>query len=223
MSLRVYGNYTPETTYSGGISKEKSAANETKQYSSGMEYAKALSEKYECVKNGSVAISASYLSKCANDPEEASKLEENLSLFKDISQQAYEHAKQRAESSGGKLTNFSHTWSIDSTGNITMIGYSTTVVDNGNKKSLKELNKEWAERSKAKKEEAAKLEKKRTEKKEQEKRRAEQLEKRREEKEGLQTYEVKVVGKDARELAAKMAEAFSRGTTSGTAALDIKV
>ena len=237
MSLQVYGNYTPGSAYSGGISgitpgttppgtavisKEKNAANEVKQYSNGTEYADALSKKYEWVKDGRVTISASYLSKCANDPEEARKLEENVSLFEEISQHGYESAKQNAAKYGGKVTNYTHTWSIDGDGNITMMSSTTTVVENGNKKSWKELNAEWAERSKAKKEEAAKLEKKRAEKKAQEERRAEQLEKRREEKEALQTYEVKVVGKDARELAAKMTEAFSRGTMSGTAALDVK-
>lgn len=215
MSLQVYGNYTPETAYSGGISKEKSATKEAKQYSSAADYAQALSQKYDCVKNGSVAISASYLSKCANDPEEASKLEENLSLFKDISQHAYESAKRTAESNGGKLTNFSHTWSIDGEGNITMIGYSTVVVDNGNKKSWKELNEERLERLKVKKEEAAKLEEKRAEKKEQEARL-------KGEKASPQTYKIKVSGNDVWKLADEMTKAISRSVASGTTALDIK-
>lgn len=215
MSLQVYGNYTPETAYSGGISKEKSATNEAKQYSSAADYAQALSQKYDCVKNGSVAISASYLSKCASDPEEASKLEENLSVFKDVYQHAYESAKQAAASCGGKLTHYSLTWNVNSNGDVSMMGTSTVVVENGNKKSWKELNEERMERLKVKKEEAAKLEEKRAEKKEQEARL-------KGEKASPQTYKIKVSGNDVWKLADEMTKAISRSVASGTTALDIK-
>lgn len=222
MELSGIGQYQAAAK-GGGISAKENAAAGAKQYSNATEYAEALSQKYEWVKDGRVAISASYLRQCADDPEKARELEENVSLFEEIYQHGYESAKQNAAKYGGKVTNYSHTWSIDGDGNITMISSTTVVVDNGNKKSWKEMNEEWAERSKVKKEEAAKLEKKRVEKKEQEEQRAEQLEKQKEEKEVVQTYEVRVVGSDVRKMAAKMTEATSRTAASRTAALDITV
>lgn len=222
MELSGVGHYQAAAK-GGGISAKENTAAEAKQYGSVAEYAEALSQKYEWVRDGRVAISASYLRQCADDPEKARELEENVSLFEEIHQHGYESAKQNAAKYGGKVTNYSHTWSIDGDGNITMMSSTTVVVEDGNKKSWKELNEEWAERSKAKKDEAAKLEKKRAEKKAQEEQRAERSEKRREEKEGWKTYEVKVVGKDAREMGAKMAEAVSRAAASGTTALDVTV
>lgn len=139
----------------------------------GTDYYSYLSEKYECVKNGDVAISGAYLRKCANDPEEAKKLEENLSLFKDLYKQGYESAKRNAARLGGKLVSYSESWSIDSKGNITMIGQTTVTSDTGTK-SQKELEEELEERRKEKKEEAKKAEKVR-ERKAEEKERMERL------------------------------------------------
>ena len=47
------------------------------------DYYSYLQKNYDCVKNGSVAISGSYLKGCARNPEKAKELEENLSFFKE--------------------------------------------------------------------------------------------------------------------------------------------
>ena len=54
-------------------------------------YYSYLQKNYECVKNGSVAISGSYLKECAKNPEKAKELEENLSFFKE----GYESGKKK--------------------------------------------------------------------------------------------------------------------------------
>ena len=140
------------------IAEWKEQVAKIKGSNKGADYYSYLSEKYDCVKNGDVAISGAYLRKCANDPEEAKKLEENLSLFKDLYKQGYESAKRNAARLGGKLVSYSESWSIDSKGNITMIGQTTVTSDTGTK-SQKELEEELEERRKEKKEEAKKAEK----------------------------------------------------------------
>ena len=47
------------------------------------DYYSYLQKNYDCVKNGSVAISGSYLKECAKNPEKAKELEESLAYFKE--------------------------------------------------------------------------------------------------------------------------------------------
>lgn len=222
MSMEIsttYGNYGTSTA-------GRTAAKETGQRKSAAEYAEYLAKNYDCVKNGSVAISGSFLRQCADDPEKAKFLEENLSLYNEICDQGYESAKRNAEQHGGKLVSYSQTWSIDSEGNISAMTRTTSVYDNGTN-SQKELREELEAKRKEKKEEAAKLEKKAAQKKEKE----EQLEKIREknsgEDENTQTYEVRMVGRDVSQMSEKMNEALSRAIAaktalSGTVGIDIK-
>ena len=157
---------TKETAAIQAENTKKSASDKVSDYYS------YLSKKYDCVKNGSVAISGSYLRQCANDPEKAEELEENLSLFKDLYKQGYESAKQNAQRIGGRLVSYSESWSIDSKGEITMMSSTTVTVDNGTK-SQKELREEREERLKEKREEAKKAEKVKAQREEEQ----EQLEK----------------------------------------------
>ena len=131
------------------------------------DYHSHLSKNYDCVKNGNVAISGSYLRQCANDPEKAKELEENLSLFNEICDRGYANAKQNAQRLGARLVNYSESWSIDSTGNIAMT-VSTTVTSDT--KGLEELKEEREEQLKEKKEEAKKAEKAKAEKEEKQER-----------------------------------------------------
>ncbi len=48
------------------------------------DYYSYLQKNYDCVKNGSVAISGSYLKECARNPEKAKELEENLFFSKKV-------------------------------------------------------------------------------------------------------------------------------------------
>ena len=168
---------TRETTAAQAENTKKSTSDKVADYYS------YLSKKYDCVKNGSVVISGSYLRQCANDPEKAKELEENLSLFKDLYKQGYESAKQNAQRLGGRLVNYSESWSIDSKGEITMMSSTTVTVDNGTK-SQKELREEREERLKEKREEAKKAEKIKAQREEEQ----EQLEKLLEKSNGEEGY-----------------------------------
>lgn len=115
------------------------------------DYNAYLSKNYDCVKNGSVAISGSYLQQCANDSEKAKELEETLSLYNDIRDRGYTNAKQNAQRLGARLVSYSESWSIDNTGNVTMTASTTVTSDT---KGWKELKEEQEERLKEKKEKA---------------------------------------------------------------------
>lgn len=110
----------PSQTDSVSVSKTDGAA-----------YFDSLRQKFDCVKNGNVAISGSYLDKCAKDQELAQCLEENLAAYERCVQQGYQNAKLSAEASGGRLLSYSETWNIDGEGNLTMISRGTVEDDTG--------------------------------------------------------------------------------------------
>ena len=154
---------TKETTVAQSESVKSSTSNKTSDYYS------YLSKNYDCVKKGNVAISGSYLRQCANDPAKAKELEENLSLYNKLHKKGYENAKQNAGKIGARLVSYSESWSIDSTGNISMATSTTVTIDNGTK-SQKELREEREEQLKEKREEAEKAEKAKAQKKEEQER-----------------------------------------------------
>ena len=214
MSIEIsntYGNY-------GTSAAGRTTAKETKQYKNAAEYAEYIAKNYDCVKNGNVAISVSYLRQFADDPEKAQELEENLSLFKDIYEHGYESAKKNAASFGGKVTHYSMTWNVDSKGDISMMSVTTVVVDNGTK-SQKELREEREAKQKEKKEAEEKTEIKAAKKQEQEEYLEKIREKNSEEDENTHTYEIRLVGKDAAALSEKMNEVLSRAIAAKTTAL----
>ena len=137
------------------------------------EYYSYLQKNYDCVKNGSVAISGSYLKECAKNPEKAKELEENLSFFKEGYESGLKSAQANARAIGARLVNYSESWSIDSTGNVTMMASATVTSDNGTKGG-KELAKEWEEKLKEKKEQE-RIEEKKKEQKDQEEERLEKI------------------------------------------------
>lgn len=219
MSMEISNTYGNYGTAAGSKRAEKQgAASETRQYKNSAEYADYLAKNYDCVKNGSVAISASYLRQCADNPEKAQELEENLSLFKDIYQHGYESAKKNAASFGGKVTRYSMSWNVDSKGDISMMSVTTVVVDNGTK-SRKELREELEAKRREKKEEAEKIAMKAEKKQEQEEKLEKIREKNSEEDEKTQTYEIKMVGRDVISMSEKMNEALSRAVAAKTARL----
>ena len=114
------------------------------------DYYSYLQKNYDCVKNGSVAISGSYLKECAKNPGKAKELEENLSFFKEGYESGLKSAQANARAIGARLVNYSESWSIDSTGNITMMASTTVTSDNGTK-GWKELAEEREEKAKEKK------------------------------------------------------------------------
>ena len=137
----------PETkeTSSAQTGKAKSAVN-----SGVSDYYSYLAKKYDCVKNGNAAISGAYLKECAKNADKAKELEENLAFYKESYKSGYESAKANARAIGARLTNYSESWSIDSTGNV-VIQVSTTVVSDT--KGWRELKEERDERIKEKRQE----------------------------------------------------------------------
>lgn len=103
-----------------------------------------------------MAISGSYLKECARNPEKAKELEENLSFFKEGYESGLKSAQANARAIGARLVNYSESWSIDSTGNVTMQASATVVTDT---KGWKELAEEREEKLKEKKEKAEQEEK----------------------------------------------------------------
>lgn len=135
---------TKETS-SAQIGKAKGAA------SSGVsDYYSYLAKKYDCVKDGNVAISGAYLKECAKNADKAKELEENLAFYKESYKSGYESAKANARAIGARLTNYSESWSIDSTGNVVMQASTTVVSDT---KGWRELKEERDERIKEKRQE----------------------------------------------------------------------
>lgn len=129
------------------------------------DYYSYLQKNYDCVKNGSVAISGSYLKECAKNPEKAKELEESLAYFKEGYENGLKSAQANARAIGARVVNYSESWSIDSTGNITMMA-STTVTSDSGVKGWKELAEEREEKLKEKKEKAEQEEKLKEKKKE---------------------------------------------------------
>ena len=113
-----------------------------------------------------MAISGSYLKECARNPEKAKELEENLSFFKEGYESGLKSAQANARAIGARVVDHTESWSIDSTGNITMMA-STTVTSDSGVKGWKELAEEREEKLKEKKEQE-RTEEKRKEQKEQE-------------------------------------------------------
>lgn len=133
------------------------------------DYYSYLQKNYDCVKNGSMAISGSYLKECAKNPQKAKELEENLSFFKEGYESGLKSAQANARAIGARLVNYSESWSIDSTGNITMMASTTVTSDNGTKgwKELAEEREEKAKERKEKTEQEEKVREKKEEKQEQ--------------------------------------------------------
>ena len=102
------------------------------------DYYAYLQKNYDCVKNGNVAISGAYLKECAKNPEKAKELEENLSFFKEGYESGLKSAQANARAIGARLVNYSESWSIDSTGNVTMQASATVVSDTKGWKELAE-------------------------------------------------------------------------------------
>lgn len=138
---------TKETS-SAQKGKAKNEAN-----SSVSDYYSYLAKKYGCVKNGNVAISGAYLKECAKNADKAKELEENLVFYKESYKSGYESANANARAIGARLTNYSESWGIDSTGNVVMQASTTVVSDT---KGWRELKEERDERIKEKREQEKK-------------------------------------------------------------------
>lgn len=152
---------TRETKVAREEKARNSAGNKVSDYYS------YLSGNYDCVKNGDVSISGIYLRECANNPEKAKELEENLSLFYELREKGYQNAKQNAKSIGARLVSYSESWSIDDTGNITMMASTTVTTDTKGWRELREEEEERLKEKREKEKEAKKAEEQKEEKRKQ--------------------------------------------------------
>ena len=211
-----YINYTSQTNYKNQTDKTKD--NEEKQkHISAKDYEKSLFEKFEYLGKQTsmegvpvnVSVSPAYIRKCANDPEQAKYLEENL---KDIPNSVKSLCDYVKCATGGAVVTFANI-SIDANGNITCQSGSTNDPDG---KIAKENAERKAKEQKAKKE---KLEKKRAEEKE--------AEKRAEEKENgdNSTFNITVKGTDIKTVTKQIMSNFSSISvgTSKLTSVDVKV
>ena len=162
MGMIIANNYNSyNASYTAAYSKKYASAEKTEDTKSQSEaktdneavkdYYSYLQNKYDCVKDGKVSISGSYLKECAKDPEKAKELEKNLSYFKEGYEKGYQNALNNARSLGAKLIDYSETWSIDNKGNVTMMA-QTTLSSGKDVKGSKEIKKEQEEKLKKKKE-----------------------------------------------------------------------
>ncbi|MDE6025666.1 MAG: hypothetical protein K2G45_09445 [Lachnospiraceae bacterium] len=174
MGMNITNNYNSyNANYAAAYSKKHAPAEKAEDTKSQSEaktdketfkdYYSYLQNKYDCVKDGKVSISGSYLKQCAKDPEKAKELEENLAYFKESYEKGYQNALNNARAHGAKLIDYSETWSIDNKGNVTMMA-QTTLSSGKDVKGSKEIKKEQEERLKKKKEKERLEEKKKEEK-----------------------------------------------------------
>ena len=131
------------------------------------DYYSYLQKNYDCVRNGNVEISGSYLKECAKNPEKAKELEKNLSFFKEGYERGLKNAQANARTIGARLVNYSESWSIDSTRNVTMQASATVVSDTKGWKELAEEREEKLKEKKEKTEREEKLKEQKEEKREQ--------------------------------------------------------
>lgn len=130
------------------------------------EYYSYLQKNYDCVRDGKVSISGSYLKECASNSEKAKSLEEDLALYKELSESGRINAEANARALGGRLISYEETWSYDSKGNLTVTAQSTVVSGDPAKEAAE---KKAAEEEKAKKKQEKKLAEKKAEDKQAEK------------------------------------------------------
>lgn len=172
MGISITNNYNSyHTDYAAAYSKKHVSAEQAEDIKSqsdtktnketSKDYYSYLQNKFDCVKDGKISISGSYLKQCANDPEKAKELEENLAYFKEGYEQGYQNALQNANSLGAKLIDYSETWSIDNKGNVTVMA-QTTLSSGKDIKGFREIKKEQEEKLREKKDKE-RLEEKRKE------------------------------------------------------------
>lgn len=136
MSMEIMNNYTNHSTdvakkYDSAAKKEQ--ANTT--YSNVNDYSKNLQDKYSYMNTGTtsvsgipttVTVSSAYLKKCMNNPEEAKKLEENLSAIPDGVNYLKNYV--RAHGLGSPVVTYV-SYTVDDNGNVTMASGSTNDPD----------------------------------------------------------------------------------------------
>lgn len=182
MSMEITNNYNNYATSYAAANSKKQVTEDKKAGTAGeaastrdkvADYYSNLQKKYDCVKNGKVSISGSYLKECANDPEKAKQLESDLAFYKESYESGRKNAEANARSLGARLESYEETWSYDSKGNLTMMAQSTVVSGDPAKEAAE---KKAAEEEKAKKKQEKKLAEEKTKERIEEKKKAEKAE-----------------------------------------------
>ena len=131
------------------------------------DYYSYLQKNYDCVKNGSVAISGAYLKECARNPEKAKELEDFLKKIPELEKQGYEQLSAQNKALGGTVTYYQQTWMVGKDGSIQSTVYSVTETGMTNAERMKKNMDERLEKQKEKKEEEEKVQERKEEKAEQ--------------------------------------------------------
>ncbi len=130
------------------------------------DYYSYLQKNYDCMSNGSVAISSAYLKKCSDDPAKAKELEDFLKKIPELEKQGYEQLSAQNKALGGKVTYYQQTWMVHKDGSIQSTVYSVTETGMTNAEKMKKSMDERLEKQKEKKEKTEKAEEKKVEKEE---------------------------------------------------------
>lgn len=180
MSMEITNNYNNYATSYAAANGKKQVTEDKKAGAIGetaptrdkaADYYSNLQKNYECVRNGKVNISGSYLKECANDPEKAKQLESDLAFYKESYESGRKSAEANARALGARLVSYEETWSYDSKGNLTMMAQSTVVSGDPAKEAAE---KKAAEEEKAKKKQEKKLAEEKNKERIEEKKNAEQ-------------------------------------------------
>lgn len=219
MAMEISNNITSQImdlkTSTPGVTKKEEIKTGFKNVD---EYSKYLQGKYDYMNAGttsmvgvpvSVNVSPAFLKKCANDPEKAKYLEENLKVIPDCVNSL---CKAVSAAPGSPVVTYAN-YCIDENGNISCASGSTNDPDG---KIARENAKRKTDDEKAVRE---KIEKKRAEKKAEE----ERLEKHRAEMEEIsEKYTVSAIGTDVKNVTSQLIKSISSGITSGTVGFDVK-
>ena len=123
------------------------------------DYYSYLQKNYDCMSNGSVAISSAYLKKCSGDPAKAKELEDFLKKIPELEKQGYEQLSAQNKALGGTVTYYQQTWMVHKDGSIQSTVYSVTETGMTNAEKMKKSMDERLEKQKEKKEKTEKTEK----------------------------------------------------------------
>lgn len=204
----AYTNYNNIDTKNGATEdlqerikdrKESKEIKESKQYSGVSEYTKYLQKKYSYMNTGTtsmqgipttVSVSAAFLKQCADNPEKAKYLEENLAAIPDCVKSLADYTKTMP---GNPVCTYA-TYIIGDDGNITIMSGCTNDPDG-------RIAKENAERkAREEKEAKEKLEKKRADRKAEEQRAIQERLERKVLEELQNSYQITMQGTDVKSI-----------------------
>lgn len=203
----VNSNYVPNYPQSKSVGGEHKQTSRTTE-----EYTNYLQDKFDYMNKSTsmegipttVTVSPAFLEKCANDPEKAKFLEENLKAIPDCVKSFKNYLSAMP---GGLVATYAE-YQFDDEGNITILSGCTNDPDG-------KIQRENTERKVKEGKEKAEKAKEKREKKLAEQEKAE--EKRAEEKAHKEEFAITMTGSSVKEIAAKLGSVAIDSTWDGSA------